>query len=470
MRKILFIVVPLLAVIAGVVGYRDLLVSQARQLHPVLARVLPPHEPGAFSDLVKRVSPAVVTILFTLEEKGQEGNGSGFIIDPEGYIVTNNHVVAGTSKLVVLFADGTQVPAVVIGRDPPTDLALIKVKVSQPLPHVSFGDDHEMDVGDWVLAIGSPDFKPGTVTAGILSAKGRDGVEGGSQFTAYLQIDAALNHGNSGGPTFNLSGEVIGVNVLASYNSIDPSTGMGERNDGLGFAIPASTASVVVKGLRSGRFNRGLLGVGLAALSDEDAAALGLKGRRGALVTSVVSGSPAATAGLRSNDVVLRVDGEIVESHLDCLRKISLLQPGQTATFTIWREKAEVDFKITVVSRDTLAEGPRAPVPAQAVAVDVELLGVSLQETPVASMPSHSASGVFVRQPLDAVSNGTKGLRTGERITAIGATAVNSLDEVRAALAAAEAQGQAGVIVYVETPLGGQRHVAVRLKTELERN
>jgi serine protease Do len=463
MRKTAIAIVVVLAVVAGVVGFRDTLLMQARHLHPSLSDILSPHQPGAFAEVVRRVSPAVVTIQFVDAKTSQRGNGSGFIIDPEGHIVTNDHVVSGASKIEVLFGDGTRVPAEVVGRDQPTDLALIRVKVGRPLPHVRFGDDHKIEVGDWVLAIGSPDFKPGTVTAGILSAKGRDGVEGGSQFTSYLQIDAALNHGNSGGPTFNLSGEVIGVNVLASYNTIDPSTGMGERNDGLAFAIPASTAAVVVKGLRTGRFNRGLLGVGLAALSGEDALALGLKSRRGALVTSVVSGSPADKTGLRINDVVLLVDGEAVESELDCLRKISLLQPGQTATFTIWRDKAEMEFRITVVSRDTLAQRP--PLPAQPAAVEFASIGASLRETPVARMPSHSDRGVFVDQVAARVAASGSVLRRGDRITAIGATPVNSLSDVTAALAAAAAQGNAGVIVYVETPLGGQRHVAVRLKT-----
>lgn len=462
MRRIVFGIV-LLAAIAGAVGFRDTLLVHLRGMHPSLSAILAPGQPGDFADVIRRVSPSVVTIRVTTDDAAQGAIGSGFVIDPEGHIVTNDHVVAGATKIEVLFEDGSRLPADVVGKDQPTDLALIKVKPGRPLPHVRFGDDHKVQVGDWVLAIGSPNFKPGTVTAGILSAKERDGVEGGSQFTSYLQIDAALNHGNSGGPTFNLDGEVIGVNVLASYNSIDPNTGVGERNDGLGFAIPASTAAVVVEGLRTGKFNRGLLGVGLAAISADDAVALGLGGRRGALVTSVVAGSPAEKAGLRPNDVVLMVDGEAVESQLDCLRKISLLQPGQTAVFTIWRDKAEQEFRITVVSRDTLAQAPRGPATVQPAGVSFPAMGVSLREGPVARMPSHSASGVFVEQVAASPQAVTAGLSRGDRITAIGSMPVNSLAEVTAALAAAEAQGNPGVIVYVETPLGGQRHVAVRL-------
>ncbi len=463
MRRILFGLV-MIGVAAGVVVFRDVLVDQLRLLHPQLAGVLTPHQPGSFAVMVKRVSPSVVTVLVTDAKTSGVGNGSGFIIDAEGHIVTNDHVVDGASKIEVLFDDGTRAPAVVIGRDQPTDLALIKVSVSRPLPFVRFGDDRLSDVGDWVLAIGSPDMKPGTVTAGIISAKGRDGVKGGSQFTSYLQIDAALNSGNSGGPTFNLSGEVVGVNVLSSYKASDQRTGVGERYDGVAFAIPASTASVVVQGLRSGRFNRGLLGVVLAPLSDEDAMALGLPNRRGALVTRVVPRSPAQEAGLRANDVVLKVDGQQVTSELDALRKISLLQPGQTALFTIWRDKSEMELSITVVSRDALRSAARVPQAEPTPApVSFASIGVKLQDVPVAGVPSRSRDGVFVEGIMDAANPLRSGLQRGDRITAVGAVPVMSLEDVTNALAAAEAQNNKGVIVYVETPLGGQRHVAVRL-------
>lgn len=464
MRRVLFGLV-MFGIAAGVVSYRDVLLDQLRQLHPQLAAVLMPYQPGSFAAMVKRVSPSVVTVLVTDARTSGIGNGSGFIIDADGHIVTNDHVVDGASKIEVLFDDGTRAPAVVIGRDQPTDLALIKVSVSRPLPFVRFGDDRLAEVGDWVLAIGSPDMKPGTVTAGIISAKGRDGVKGGSQFTSYLQIDAALNSGNSGGPTFNLSGEVVGVNVLSSYKASDQRTGVGERYDGVAFAIPASTASVVVQGLRSGRFNRGLLGVVLASLSDEDAVALGLANRRGALVTRVVPRSPAAEAGLRANDVVLRVDGQPVSSELDALRKISLLQPGQTAVFTIWRDKGEMEFSIKVASRDVLRGAARAPVTGPAPApISFASLGVTLQGVPVAGVPSRSGDGVFVEGIIDAGRPSGIGLQRGDRITAVGAVPVVSLEDVASALAEAEARNSKGVIVYVEAPMGGRRHVAVRLQ------
>jgi serine protease Do len=461
MRRVLLGVVIVLAVVAGAYVFRNEIVDQARQLHPALGDALAPSSSGPFASIVKRVSPAVVTIVSKAKDPKDSAIGSGFVIDAEGHVVTNDHVINNAEKIEVHFADGTKAPAVLVGTDKPTDVALLKVTVERPLVYVSFGDDKNMEVGDWVIAIGSPDFKPGTVTAGILSAKGRDGVDGGSQFTAYLQIDAAINHGNSGGPTFNMAGEVIGMNTLASYNSIDPKTGVGERNEGLGFAIPSSTVSVVVKGLRSGRFNRGLLGVVLARMSDEDAVALGLKGRQGALVTNVVAGSPAEKAGLKTNDVILKVDGAAVESDLDCLRKISLLQPGQTAVFTIWRDKAEMEFSITVVSRDTLVQSQVAPVQAAPASVAFDAIGVTLRDAPLPLMPSRSAAGVFVEQV--GAPQGNNGMQPGDRITGVGSISVMTLADVEAALEAAKARDDEAVIVYVESPMGGRRHVSVRL-------
>jgi serine protease Do len=466
MRRFFLGVVITLAVVAVAWVFRVEIGQQARLLHPSLGEVLSPAQSGPFAAVVKRVSPAVVTIMSKAKDPKDNAIGSGFVIDPEGYIVTNDHVIDNAQKIEINFPDGTRAEAVLVGTDKPTDVALVKVTVDRPLPHVSFGDDDLMQVGDWVIAIGSPNFKPGTVTAGILSAKGRDGVEGGSQFTDYLQIDAAINHGNSGGPTFNMAGEVIGMNTLASYNSIDPKTGVGERNEGLGFAIPASTVSVVVKGLRSGKFNRGLLGVILAKLSEEDAKALGLADSKGALVTSVVPESPAAKAGLRTNDVILKVDGVRVESDLDCLRKISLLQPGQTATFTIWRDKAEAEFAITVVSRDTLVQSQLAPAPVVPVSVSLPVLGLTLRDTPVANIPSRSKTGVFVEQVSGQESAAEVAIRKGDRITGIGSVAVSSLAELEAALKDAQARKEEAVIIYIETPMGGRKHVSVRLKAE----
>ncbi|MEQ1755141.1 MAG: trypsin-like peptidase domain-containing protein [Micropepsaceae bacterium] len=465
MRKFFVGVVLVLAVVAGAWFFRNDLANQAWQLNPSLGRALSADQPGNFAAIINRVSPAVVTIETKARNPKESSIGSGFVIDAEGHIVTNDHVIDKAERITVYFEDGTRANAVLVGTDKPTDIALLKVTVERPLVHVRFGDEHNSEVGDWVLAIGSPDYKPGTVTAGILSAKRRDGVDGGSQFTDYLQIDAALNHGNSGGPTFNMAGEVIGVNVLASYNAVDPTTGVGERNEGLAFAIPASTVSVVVKGLRSGRFNRGLLGVILAKLSDDDVLALGLKDRKGALVTSAVAGSPAEKAGLRTNDVILKVDDLVVESDLDCLRKISLLQPGQIAAFTIWRNKAELEFSITVGSRDALVLSQQEPAPTAPASIEFAAIGATLRSSPLQHIPSRTGTGVFVETVSARPGVAGAGIRSGDRITGIGSLPVNSLADIDTALKAAQANKDEAVIVYLETPMGGSTHASVRLKS-----
>lgn len=466
MRRILLSIVVVLVIAAVAYFFGKDLINQAQSPTGVPSIVQSQLQPVKFSEIVKRVSPAVVTIVSKTKESRDTAIGSGFVIDADGYIVTNDHVINNASQMIVHFEDGTQTEATLVGTDKPTDVALLKVSVNKSLPYVSFGDDTQSQVGDWVLAIGSPDFKPGTVTAGILSARGRDGVEGGSQFTDYLQIDAAINHGNSGGPTFNMAGEVIGMNTLASYNAIDPKSGVGERNEGLNFAIPASTMSVVVKGLRTGRFNRGLLGVVLAPISANDALALGLENRKGALITSVVPGGPAEKAGLKSNDVVLKVDGKEVESDLDCLRKISLLQPGQTAVFTIWRDKAEQEFSITVVSRDTLVSEVETPKTEAPVSVEFSAIGITLQASPIQRIPSRSAYGVFVGQVAAQLGAEGASIRKGDRITAVGSQPVTTIEDVAAAIAAAQAQKAQAVILYLETPMGGKTHTAVKLKAQ----
>lgn len=464
MRKYRIGLLILLVVAAGVWFFRNEIISQVSKVTPSIGQSIAPTQPGAFAAIVKRVSPAVVTIETKAKDPKDSSIGSGFVIDPDGYIVTNDHVIDKAVEIKVHFEDGSLVEAVLVGTDKPTDVALLKVEVDHPLVYVNFGDEHKSEVGDWVLAIGSPDYKPGTVTAGILSARRRDGVDGGSQFTDYLQIDAALNHGNSGGPTFNMLGEVIGVNVLASYNAVDPATGVGERNEGLGFAIPASTVSVVVKGLKTGRFNRGLLGVIVAKLSDDDALALGMKDRKGALVTSVVSGSPAEKAGIRTNDVILKVDGEAVDSDLDCLRKISLLQPGQNAAFTIWRDKTEMELTITVGSRDSFLQSEAMPAPAAPVSVEFSAIGATLRNAPLQRIPSRTGTGVFVETTSTQTGLTGTGIRAGDRITGIGSLPVTSLADIESALKSAQANKDQAVIVYVETPLGGRTHTSVRLK------
>ena len=223
--------------------------------------------------------------------------GSGFVVDPAGFIVTNHHVVDRASRVEVIFDGGKRLDAKVIGHDEKTDLALLRVKSDEPLPHVAWGDSDKIRVGDWIMAVGNPFGLNSTVTAGIVSARGRS--LGGAALVDFLQVDAPINKGNSGGPTFNMDGKVIGVNT-AIYSPTGGSVG-------LGFAIPSNTAQRVVAQLKSGgKISRGWLGVQIQNVSDDIAKAVGLDKPRGALVAAVMPDSPAARAGVKTSDVIVR--------------------------------------------------------------------------------------------------------------------------------------------------------------------
>src|SRR5690348_1292052 len=314
---------------------------------PSKQRIQPPRmlengAPFSFADLVERVSPAVVSV--TVEAKAEPmaamgqlpdnipepfrqffrnfggqnavpqksiGVGSGFIIDKAGYIVTNNHVVDHSSKISVKLPDGRTFDAKLIGTDPATDVALIKVKSDKALPTVEFGDDRQLRVGDWVVAVGNPFGLSNSVTAGIVSSIGRD--VGNGPYTDFIQIDAPINRGNSGGPTFDLRGQVIGMNSMI----FSPSGG----SVGIGFAIPASTVhDVVGQLLAHGRVARGWLGVEVQAITPEMAASFGSKELKGAIVANVVPGGPAQKAGFHQGDLVVAINGAAVNDSRDLTR------------------------------------------------------------------------------------------------------------------------------------------------------
>jgi serine protease Do len=322
--------------------------------------------PGSFAPLVRRVLPAVVNIAVTETVSG-EGNiakllppelrgtpfaeqflrhfhesgevraaASGFIIDPSGIIVTNNHVVDGASRILVSLADRQTLAARVIGADPLTDIAVLKVDAGEPLPFVRFGNSADVQVGDWILACGNPFGLGGTVTAGIVSAEGRDIDEG--PFDRFLQIDAPLNPGNSGGPLFDLQGEVVGMNTAI----VAPNGG----SVGIGFAIPSNALAPIVAELRaSGFIRRGWLGVSIESLPDD-------AGRdAGVIVTGVTAGGPAEMAGIRPGDVLLAVNGTSVPSTLDLLRTVAALPPGSRTSVTLNRNGARMALPITVGER-----------------------------------------------------------------------------------------------------------------------
>src|SRR5580698_8886115 len=295
-------------------------------------RMLESGAPFSFADLVERVSPAVVTITAIEQETAADQQaqlddlpapfkdqfnqgrqlqprkavsmGSGFIIDKSGIVVTNNHVIDGAKKITVKMPDGRSLDAHLIGTDAATDVAVLKIKSDKPLPTVDFGDDRQLRVGDWVVAVGNPFGLSNSVTAGIVSSIGRD--VGNGPYTDFIQIDAPINRGNSGGPTFDIQGKVIGMNSMI----FSPSGG----SVGIGFAIPSSTIREIVNQLEQhGHVARGWLGVQIQDLTPELAASVGSKENKGAIVASVVPGSPAARAGFRPGDLVLALNGKAVD-------------------------------------------------------------------------------------------------------------------------------------------------------------
>jgi serine protease Do len=267
--------------------------------------------------------------------------GSGFIIDPSGYVVTNNHVVQNADKVTVVFQDDTKHPAKVVGRDAKTDLALLKISVDHPLPYVQWGDSSASQVGDWVLAVGNPFGLGGTVSSGIISARGRDIHSG--PYDDFLQIDASINRGNSGGPTFNLAGQVIGINT-AIYS---PNGG----SVGIGFAIPSSLAKPVIEQLKEhGKVERGWLGVQIQQVTPEIAKSLGLPNDHGAIVAAVTDGSPAAKAGFKQGDVILGFNGHEVQKVRDLPLAVAETPVGQKAEVKVWRNGQQMTLEPSIAA------------------------------------------------------------------------------------------------------------------------
>jgi serine protease Do len=375
----------------------------------------------------------------------RRGVGSGFIIDPTGYVVTNSHVVGESTEMELRVSDGTKFTARLVGRDEATDIALMKVDAPRQFPSVRLADDSKVRVGDWVLAVGNPFGLGGTVTAGIVSARGRDEV-GKGQYTDYFQLDAAINPGNSGGPTFDMSGRVMGMNTLGG--------------SGIGFAIPASTIRRVVGDLKAtGKVSRGYLGVQIGSLSDDDAKSLGLASNDGAIVTEVIEGSPAQAAGIKRGDVILKVDGQPVRDSRELSRRITALQAGQKATFTIWREGKQITITVTVARRAQLASTDFRPA---LTSLGLGLMSLTSDLRGVLNM-SADTSGVLIVDVAPGSDAAENGLKAGDRIVAVGSAAVTSLTDINLAVEQAKALNRPSVLLFVVTKRGTKAHVSVKL-------
>jgi serine protease Do len=440
---------------------------------------------AGFADLVAKVKPAIVNIAVT--EKGQgitaqelqslppsgtpfsdmlrdylqqqravpvHGLASGFVIDPAGFIVTNNHVIDGASQITVTTNDGQSYPAKVVGRDAKTDLALLKVDASKPLPYVAFGDSAKERVGDWVVAVGNPFGLGGTVTAGIVSAHDRNLDEG--PYDDYLQIDAPINPGNSGGPVFNQSGQVIGIDT-AIYT---PSGG----SVGIGFAIPSNVASQVVGQLREhGRVERGWLGVQMQALTPSLAKAVGRPDTKGVIIDAIETNSPAARAQLQQGDIITAFDGSPVTSPEELALAVANAKDGAPAKLTVWRDAREQTVDV-VVGRQQVAEA----APARGESSNTAPLGMTLTRlTPELRDRlglGADAKGVLVAKVAPGGLADESGVRSGDVILRAGNETVTTPSAASTALDAAEREKKAAIPLLVMRN-GTTYYIALQLMT-----
>ena len=464
-----------------------------------------PGAPASFADLVARVKPSVVSIQVVASgsgsarssrrpgrpaprggarpfpdlpkdhplneffrgkprgENGQQGRprggkprrrrqaqGSGFVISADGYVVTNNHVIAGAEKIMVSFNQKDKLPAKLIGTDPRTDLAVLKIQSDRKFPFVRFANKVSRE-GNWVVAVGNPFGLGGTVTAGIVSALSRDIGSGPYDF---IQIDAAVNRGNSGGPTFNLQGEVIGVNT-AIYS---PSGG----NVGIAFAVPARTAIEVINELKSsGTVKRGWLGVKIQTVTKDMAEGLGLATAHGALVSEVTKDSPAQKAGLKAGDAITSVNGRRIDDSRDLARKVADYAPGTKVAVVVRRGDRDrtIDVNLgTFPGAAKAASKPAAATPEPAKATALVDLGLSLKR-------DRKGEGVYI----DSVDEGTdaaeKGLQKGDIIVEVNSQKVKRPSDIDRHVKSAKKRGRKAVLMVVKR--GEQRRfIAVQLNTK----
>jgi len=459
-----------------------------QNIAPESVRIAPP----SFANLIEAVQPAVVSIASTrtmnvgtpnmgeqfqfpegspfkkffeerfrngMPENGpapeMHGMGSGFIVDPEGYIVTNNHVVEGAGEITVILHDGSRHEATVKGHDAKTDLALLKIDADEELTYVRFGNSDASKVGDWVVAVGSPFGLGGSVSAGIISARSRDIHSG--PYDDYLQIDAPINRGNSGGPLFDANGRVVGVNTAI----FSPSGG----SVGIGFAIPASLAEPVIAELKNdGRVDRGWLGVHIQSIDESLAESMGLEMTEGALIASVEPDSPAERGGFKVGDVIVKFNGEDVESARTLPRMVAESDNGDVVPVEILRDGTRESLDVTLGNMPS--EESVAMSEPQAEDEDTPKLGLTLsalsKDTKQRYNLSNEETGVLVVDVLRGSPAAEQGLERGDIITRVGRTTVSKPDEVVSEVKRAAEKEQKSVLLLVKRD-GISRFVAVPL-------
>ena len=365
--------------------------------------------------------------------------GSGFVISSDGYVVTNNHVVDHADEVKIAFQNGDKFDATVIGTDPKTDLALLKIKSDKSFPHVDFTKT-EAKVGDYVMAVGNPFGLGGTVTSGIVSARGRD--IGSGPYDDFIQVDASINKGNSGGPTFNMSGEVVGINTAI----FSPSGG----SVGIGFAIPASTATGVIESLKTNhKVTRGWLGVKIQPVTADIAESLGLENAKGAIISELTDGSPALKAGLKSGDTILKVDGTDISDARDLAKVISHVTPGKVVQLAIIRGGKAQTVPVTL---DAMPNDPQ-----MASAKVEEPKSGSLSAYGMEVVTADDGAGVKITKVDPKSDAAERGLKEGDVILEVAGTQVNDPAAIAAALKGATGKK---VLMLVKTA-DGQRYLAL---------
>ena len=481
---------------AGVVQHGAMMLVFALAL--IIAQTLASaaqNAPASFADLAEKVSPAVVNITTTTTvaasttpermlpqvppgspfedffrdflDRQQNGEprrqrrsnalGSGFVISEDGYIVTNNHVIDGADQIQIEFFNRDTLDAEVVGTDPTTDIALLKVESDKPLPFVSFGDSDKTRVGDWVMAVGNPLGQGFSVSSGIVSARGR--ALSGS-YDDFIQTDAAINRGNSGGPLFDMDGEVVGVNTAI----LSPNGG----SIGIGFAMSSTVVKGVVDQLKEfGETRRGWLGVRIQDVTEDMAEALGLDATAGAMVTDVPEG-PAAAAGVQPGDVILSFDGKTVTDTRELVRRVGAAPVGKEVRMTVFRDGKTRSLAVTLGRREEAAGFARpASAPDTRQPSTSEVLGMTLSTlTPElrSQLGLDAMTGGLVVTDIDETSEAyEKGLRSGDLITDAGQEKVASIADLTARIDAAREAGRKSVLLLIRRD-GEPRFVAVSVE------
>jgi serine protease Do len=490
-------------------GFRPVLAVVFATVIALLTTMVPalaegPSGPQSVAGLVNRLSPAVVNISSSHRTAGGSGVpypkapdgsplnryfddlnpnhdqggdamdeaeslGSGFLISADGLIVTNNHVIDGADQVLIYLTDGTRLPAKIVGADTKTDLAVLKIDAKHPLPFVEFGDSDNAQVGDWVMAIGNPFGLGGTVTLGIVSARNRD-IQSGP-YDSYIQTDASINQGNSGGPLFDMSGKVVGINSAIIAR--------GGASLGIGFAVPGNLAKPVVDQLaKFGHTKRGWLGVGIQDVTQDIAASIGRPDTHGAMVTDVTSPGPAAGV-IEEGDIILEFDGKQIPEMRDLPRLVAETDVGKPTPVKIFRDGKEQSFTITLgelkddqqaqaAKSNTTPSLPRPPTDETAGTPTLaDLLGFEISPIDDLNRKTYALGSTLTGLVITSVKSGTdayqKGVLTGFVVAEVNQHKVKTIADVKAIVDAAKEAGRGAILLKVTDPTGAGRYIGVKL-------